>query len=53
MKTKNMDVQMSDLTIKQQQEIKAVDNIPVGKARTKILADAVAAKHRRLFGGKK
>jgi hypothetical protein len=52
-KLKSTDVLMSELTMQQQREIKAADNISIAAARTKILADGVAAKHRRLFGGKK
>lgn len=50
---KSTDVKMSELTMQQQRDIKAADNISIAAARTKILADGVAAKHRRLFGGKK
>ena len=46
---KSTDIKMSELTMKQQREIKAVDGISIEKARTKIVAEGVAKMHKKLF----
>lgn len=47
-KTKNMDVQMSETTIRQQKEIKAANGFSIAKAREKLLAKAVDDFHKKL-----
>ena len=49
MANKNMDVSMSNKTIRQQKEIKAVDSISIAKARELILAKGVDSFHKKMF----
>ena len=49
MATKNMDVRMSEKTMQQQRDIKAVDGVSISKARELILAKAVNKLHEKLF----
>ena len=49
MANKNMDVSMSNKTIRQQKEIKAIDRISIAKAREDILAKGVDSFHKKMF----
>lgn len=48
MSTKRMDVQMSDLTLEQQRDIKKIDGVSLSKTRQNALADAISKLHKRL-----
>ncbi len=48
MAVRRMDVQMSDKTLKQQREIKAVNGISLAFYRQATLADAIDRLHRKL-----
>lgn len=49
MKTKKMDVQMSDHTLKLESEIKKVNGVSKVHSRQCILADAIERLHKKMF----
>lgn len=49
MKTKNMDVRMTDKTIQQQKEIKLFDGFSISRTRERILAEGVDKLYKKMF----